>query len=62
MSIHDRPTIIPETYPALESERWHAIENVHERQTEPPPRPLGFVWLSPPALRPTLVELPWGLK
>lgn len=60
MSIHDRPTIIPSAYPALESERWHAIENVHERQTEPPPAPATVIWQTPAMPRPTLVRLPWG--
>lgn len=58
--MNDRPTIIPETYPALESERWHAIENVHERQTEPPPAPPDVIWDMPRMPRPTLVPLPWG--
>ncbi len=57
----ERPTIIPETYPALESEMYRAAEDEHERQTEPPPAPPDVVWLTQPMARPTLVRLPWGV-
>lgn len=60
MSIHDRPTIIPVAYPALESEVYRAAETAHERQTEPPPAPPAVIWDTPRMPRPTLVRLPWG--
>jgi hypothetical protein len=59
----ERITIIPPSYPALESETWRAIEDEHERPTEPPPAPVAVVWQTVSALaHKTLVELPWGLK
>ncbi len=60
--MNDRPTIIPETYPALEAEQYRAAEDEHERQTEPPPGPPEVIWLTCPMPRPTLVPLPWGSR
>jgi hypothetical protein len=56
----DRITIIPETYPALESEMFRSIESDDERITELPPPPVTVVWDMPRIPRPTLVRLPWG--
>ncbi len=56
----ERPTIIPETYPALESEMYRSLDVEDERTTEPPPPPVTVIWDTPPMPRPTLVRLPWG--
>jgi hypothetical protein len=60
MSINDRPTVIPSSYPALESEAYLASQDAHERETEPPPAPPTVIWNMPRMPRPTLVRLPWG--
>lgn len=60
MSIHDRPTVIPAAYPALESEMYRSLDTDDERPTEPPPHPPAVIWNTPPMPRPTLVRLPWG--
>jgi hypothetical protein len=62
MNIHSQPTIIPGAYPALESERYRAVESAHERQTEPPPGPPTVIWDTPRATRPALIPLPWGAR
>ena len=58
--MNNRITLVPETYPALEAERYRAIESREERQTEPPPGPPEVIWDTPRMPRPTLVRLPWG--
>lgn len=60
MSIHDIKTIIPGSYPALESEVYRSEEDISERETEPPPAPPAVIWDMPRMPRPTLVRLPWG--
>ncbi len=57
----ERITIIPETYPALESEMYRSLDTDDDRPTEPPPPPVAVIWLTQPMARPTLVRLPWGV-
>jgi hypothetical protein len=58
----ERATIIPPSYPALESESYRACEDDHERDTERCPPP-SVIWETKSALaHKTLVKLPWGLE
>jgi hypothetical protein len=62
MNRNTHPTVIPQSYPALEAERYRAVESANERQTEPPPAPPSVIWDIEPSRIGTLVALPWGAR